>query len=247
MPLSIAPNSIVQSDCLDYMSYLSDESIDLIVTSPPYNIRNSTGNGMKYESKKGMWKPALANGGYGNYDDNMPYDEYVMWQRECIDQMLRVLKPHGAIFYNHKWRVQNGLWQDRQSIVDGFPVRQIIIWHRKGGVNFNEQYFLPTYEVIYLIAKPEFRLNKQSYVRGDVWEITQDRNTGHPASFPLALADICVSSSQNTSLVFDPFCGSGTTLLAAAQRGIDYLGCDINPDYIALSNKRVSTYTKRMF
>jgi modification methylase len=67
--------------------------------------------------------------------------------------MMRLLTDDGAIFYNHKWRVQDGLLQDRNDIVSGFPVRQIIIWHRNGGINFNKGYFLPTYEVIYLIAK----------------------------------------------------------------------------------------------
>ena len=66
--------------------------------------------------------------------------------------MMRVLKPTGAIFYNHKWRIQKGLLQDRADIVNDFPVRQIIIWQRAGGINFNPGYFLPTYEVIYLIA-----------------------------------------------------------------------------------------------
>src|SRR5260364_404403 len=78
------------------------------------------------------------------------YGEYVAWQRACLIEMLRLLPEHGAIFYNHKWRVQDGLLQDRHDIVGQFPVRQIIIWRRKGGINFNAGYFLPTYEVIYL-------------------------------------------------------------------------------------------------
>ena len=75
---------------------------------------------------------------------------------------MRVLTEDGALFYNHKWRVQAGLLQDRQDILRGFPVRQIIIWRRSGGINFNPGYFLPTYEVIYLIAKPHFKLASQS-------------------------------------------------------------------------------------
>ncbi len=67
----------------------------------------------------------------------MPHDEYVAWQRACLSECMRVIKDDGAIFYNHKWRVQAGLLQDRSDIVAGFPVRQIIIWKRKGGINFN--------------------------------------------------------------------------------------------------------------
>jgi site-specific DNA-methyltransferase (adenine-specific) len=65
-------------------------------------------------------------------------------------------------FYNHKWRVQDGLLQDRQDIIRDLPVRQIIIWKRKGGINFNPGYFLPTYEVIYLIPKTKFQTRAKS-------------------------------------------------------------------------------------
>ena len=131
---------------------MPDKSIDLVVTSPPYNLKNSSGNGMK-DGRGGKWSNAALIKGYATYDDNMPYDAYCQWQKACLSEMMRLLKDDGAIFYNHKWRVQNGLIQDRREIVADFPVRQIIIWRRKGGINFNAGYFLPTYEVIYLIAK----------------------------------------------------------------------------------------------
>ena len=99
----------------------------------------------------------------------MPYDLYIDWQRNCLSEMLRVIKDDGAIFYNHKWSVQGGFIQDRHEIISGFPIRQIIIWRRKGGVNFNPGYFLPTYEVIYLIAKPKFKLVPKANAIGDVW------------------------------------------------------------------------------
>ena len=145
-------NKIICGDCLTIMKQLPDKCVDLIVTSPPYNLKNSTGNGMK-DGRGGKWSNAALINGYATYDDNMPYDEYCEWQKKCLQEMMRLLKDDGAIFYNHKWRVQNGLIQDRREIISDFPVRQIIIWRRKGGINFNAGYFLPTYEVIYLIAK----------------------------------------------------------------------------------------------
>ena len=96
---------------------------------------------------------------YAGNSDCMPYDKYVAWQCDCLKVMFRVLKSDGAIFYNHKWRVPKGLLQDCPDIADGFPVRQIIIWHCNGGINFNPCYFLPTYEVIYLICKQNFKLS----------------------------------------------------------------------------------------
>jgi len=151
-------NKIICGDCLEIMQQIPNESIDLIITSPPYNLKNSTGNGMKAGTTSGKWAGAALQNGYSHYDDNMPHEEYAEWQYTCLKEMYRLIKNDGAIFYNHKWRVQNGLMQNRMDIIRDMPVRQIIIWRRKGGINFNPGYFLPTYEVIYLIPKPEFKL-----------------------------------------------------------------------------------------
>lgn len=225
-------------DCLDVMSQMPDACVDLIVTSPPYNLKNSTGNGMK-DGRGGKWSNAALINGYANYDDCMPHAEYVNWQRRCLAEMMRLIPDDGAIFYNHKWRVQNGLLQDRQDIVSGFPVRQIIIWRRKGGINFNAGYFLPTYEVFYLIAKPKFKLAKGANSYGDVWEFTQEMKNGHPAPFPVALIDRIVSST-NANIILDPFMGSGTTAVAALRNGRSFIGIDISPDYVEMANKRIA-------
>ena len=177
------------------MQKLPNASVDLVVTSPPYNLKNSTGNGMK-DGRGGKWKNARLVNGYANYNDCMPHGDYVAWQRQCLTEMMRVLKDDGAIFYNHKWRVQGGLLQNRQDIVEGFPVRQIIIWQMKGGINFNKGYFLPTYEVIYLIAKPKFELVPKANSCGDIWEFTQDMNNPHPAPFPVDLIERIIVSTH---------------------------------------------------
>jgi len=213
------------------------ESIDLIVTSPPYNIKNSTGNGLKC-GRGGKWANAALLKGYATYDDNMPHEDYVAWQRDCLSAMMRLIKDTGAIFYNHKWRVQNGLLQDRSDIVADFPVRQIIIWKRNGGINFNPGYFLPTYEVIYLIAKKQFRLAPKANAQGDVWEIPQTRDNPHPAPFPVELAEKCISSTH-ANVVLDPFMGSGTTAVAAQSLGRNWIGIDISEDYCRMANDRV--------
>lgn len=233
-------NTIIQGDSLEIMKKLPDKSIDLVITSPPYNLKNSTGNGMK-DGRGGKWKNAELVNGYSHHDDCMPHDEYVAWQRACLTEMLRLIPDNGAIFYNHKWRVQDGLLQDRQDIVSGFPVRQIIIWKRKGGINFNPGYFLPTYEVIYLIAKPKFKLAPKANALGDIWEFKQETNNPHPAPFPVALINQIISST-NANLVLDPFMGSGTTAIAALINNRKYIGIEISPEYIDMANKRISKY-----
>ena len=231
-------NLFICGDAVNEMKNFPSESIDLVVTSPPYNLKNSTGNGMKNGSG-GKWSNAALINGYSNYDDNMPYDEYVHWQRDCLNEMMRLIKNDGAIFYNHKWRVQGGLLQDRHEIIESFPVRQIIIWRRKGGINFNPGYFLPTYEVIYIIAKPHFKLVPRANSYGDVWEFTQEMKNGHPAPFPVALVERIISSTF-AGIILDPFMGSGTTAVAAKNLGRDFIGIDISQEYCQMSRERLA-------
>jgi site-specific DNA-methyltransferase (adenine-specific) len=230
-------NKIVCGDAVRAMKQIPDGSVDVIITSPPYNLKNSTGNGMK-DGRGGKWAHAALQKGYTHHDDCMPHEEYVTWQRACLTEMMRIIPEDGAIFYNHKWRVQNGLLQDRQDIVSGFPVRQIIIWRRKGGLNFNAGYFLPTYEVIYLIAKPQFKLSPKANAHGDVWEFTQEMNNAHPAAFPVALIDRIVSATT-AKVILDPFMGSGTTAISAINCGRNYVGIDVSPEYCEMAKERI--------
>ncbi len=230
-------NSIICGDSVEVMKRLPDNSVDLFITSPPYNLKNSTGNGMK-DGRGGKWENAALQKGYVNHSDDMPYDQYVAWQRATLEQMYRLLKNDGAIFYNHKWRVQGGLLQDRHEILEGFPVRQIIIWRRKGGINFNAGYFLPTYEVIYLIAKPDFKLAKGANKYGDVWEIKQESKNPHPAPFPEELIDRIVSST-NAQIIVDPFGGSGTTAVSAKKFNRDFIYIDNSKFYCEMARKRI--------
>ena len=225
-------------DAVEMMGRMPVDSVDVIVTSPPYNIKNSSGNGLKNGSG-GKWENAGLIEGYAAHDDAMPHDEYVEWQRTCLKAMMRVLRIDGAIFYNHKWRVQKGLIQDRSDILDGFPVRQIIIWQRNGGFNFNPGYFLPTYEVIYLIAGPKLKLAPKANALGDVWHIPQEANNNHPAPFPVELAQRCIESTTGR-VVLDPFIGSGSTALAAIAAGRQWVGMDISEDYCKMARERIA-------
>ncbi|MFH1171856.1 MAG: site-specific DNA-methyltransferase [bacterium] len=230
-------NKIICGDAVSLMKLIPDGAVDLVITSPPYNLKNSTGNGMK-DGRGGKWANAALQQGYSHHDDCMPHDKYVKWQRDSLTEMMRIIPENGAIFYNHKWRVQAGLLQDRKDIVGGFPVRQIIIWRRKGGLNFNSGYFLPTYEVIYLIAKPKFKLAPKANSHGDIWEFTQEMNNEHPAAFPVKLIDRIICST-NAKTVLDPFIGSGTTAISANNFNRNYIGIDISPDYCEMATKTI--------
>lgn len=243
-PLSQFLNRVICGDAIEVMRSIPTGSVDLVVTSPPYNLKNSTGNGMK-DGRGGKWANAALQNGYSHHGDAMPHDEYVVWQRASLHEMMRLIPEDGAIFYNHKWRVQGGLLQDRHDIVNSFPVRQIIIWRRKGGFNFNPGYFLPTYEVIYLIAKPKFKLAPKANSHGDVWEFTQESGNSHPAPFPVELIDRIVSSTT-AKTVLDPFMGSGTTAVAAIKNERNYIGIEISPEYCVLAEERILNTQRRL-
>ena len=199
--------------------------------------------------QSGLWRNAALQQGYaGGHTDDLPHPEYVQWQRNCLAAMLRLLKDDGAIFYNHKWRVQGGLFQGRQDIVAEFPVRQIIIWDRGSGFNHNLGYYVPTYEVIYLICKPGFRLashdlqNPKAACRyGDVWRINPARHNPHPAPFPVEIPRRCIETTQ-PQIVLDPFLGSGSTAMAAKLQGADWIGIERSEEYCRMAEERLASW-----
>lgn len=237
----IGMGKIICGDTIAEMKKMADESVDVIITSPPYNLKNSTGNGMK-DGRGGKWENAKLTEGYAEHADNMSRKDYTNWMKECLTEMFRVLKPSGAIFFNHKFRVQGGLIEGH-PFLDDFNVRQMIIWARAGGFNFNDTYFLPTYEVIYLMpktpkGKDTFRLKKGANKKTDIWRINQEKNNPHPAPFPVELVDNILTSCEG-KIVLDPFGGSGTVGVSAKKHGWDYILIDNSPEYCKMAENRI--------
>jgi len=243
-------NTIVQGDCGELLNKLPSESIDLVITSPPYNMLISSGGGMRGSRKSmtskrnisgGSWQPELGDG-YEDYGDNMPWPEYRAWQGRILLKLWKILKPTGAIFYNHKPRVQYGklVWA-----IDWIPkwlsIRQQIIWRRPGGFAHTENAFTNQHEHIWLLAKPDFRLKyKGAGSMGDVWEMSSAKNP-HPAPFPISLPRKVLNASKISEggIVLDPFMGSGTTAVACKEANIDYLGFELSEKYIKQANQRL--------
>ena len=233
-------NTVVNGDCLEVMRQLPDGCIDLAVTSPPYNIGGrGMAPGYVHKSRK------LHVEGYKGYSDSMPQGEYVKWQRDVMAEVMRLLKDDGAFFYNHKYFIRKGLLMERHDITDGFPLRQIIVWNRcEAGTNFTETHFLPIYENIYLIAKKGYRLAKGKNKYTSIWRIPADGKNPHPAPFPVEISRRAIESSlcmeREGAIVLDPFMGSGTTAVAAAMLGKDYIGIEQSPEYCEMARRRVA-------
>lgn len=222
--------TIYHGDCRDVLPALVAGSIDYVFTSPPYNRGDMSGG--------------LANleGGYGEYADVMPQGEYEDWQRETLRVCWSLLSDRGAIFYNHRPRIQEGEAWLPFCLNPGLPLRQIIIWDRIVGINWSPSFFMPMHEWLMLFAKPAFRLTSRaaSHV-GDVWrvrvEVPNSGRPDHPAAFPLALPRKALAAVA-PGVVLDPFCGSGTTLRAAKDNGHVAIGIDTDERYCEIAANR---------
>jgi site-specific DNA-methyltransferase (adenine-specific) len=247
-------------DCRDVLPTLP--RVDLIITSPPYNMGVSAGGGFssKFIRNHGHYDPIggyrkrggagkwsggeLANG-YGTHGDAMPWPEYEAWQRGIIGLCWAQLTETGAIFYNHKPRAQScEVWLPT-TLNPGLPLRQIVIWARAGGINFAPTHYVPTHEWLMVIAKPDFRLrDKAASGVGDVWYIPQEASTGHPAPFPLALPSRILETVA-AHIVCDPFMGSGTTGVAAVKAGCQFVGIENDPQWFELGCRRIGDALKQ--
>jgi modification methylase len=234
-------NKIFCSDALTILKNLPSEIVDVGVTSPPYN---------KGENKKG-W--LVANVKYESASDKLPEDEYQENQIEVLNEIYRITKPGGSFFYNHKIRWEKGKllhpmdWLRKTKWV----IRQEIIWDRMIAANIRGWRFWQVDERIYWLYKPKGNnligeeLKSRHALLTSIWRFPPEKNNPHPAPFPLALPIRCIFSimdERKGGLVLDPYCGSGTTLVAAKILGHNYIGIDISKEYVEFAKKRLENF-----
>jgi adenine-specific DNA-methyltransferase len=238
---------------LDFMSALPDESIQLIVTSPPYNI------GKSYERRTGL-------------------ERYIAEQTAAIAECARLLRPCGSICWQVGNHVQNGEIFPLDIILYpvfaklGLKLRNRIIWHFEHGLHCSKR-LSGRYETIMWFTKEDdytfnldavrvpskypnkkyFKGPKKGQVSGnplgknpgDVWIFPNVKNnhvekTIHPCQFPVELVERLVLSLTNPGdKVFDPYMGVGSTVIGALMHGRIGLGCDIVKEYVDVAWRRV--------
>lgn len=253
-PTIIGDATLYLGDCIDVIPHVA---FDIVVTSPPYNLGGAPWAHLEHwkpgdggSGSKSKWRNGSdACGGvhYGRHADTMPWEEYVEWQRAIVSALWLNLPDNGAIFYNHKPRVIGGkLWLPLELLPTETVLRQIIVWARPGGMNFNPTAFVPTHEWIMLLAKKAFRLKSKGVSGlGDVWQMRPERNE-HPAPFPLALPSK-VMDATNPCVIFDPFMGSGTTAVAALRAGRKFIGVEIDARYFDMACARIEAEKDSLF
>jgi site-specific DNA-methyltransferase (adenine-specific) len=131
-------------------------------------------------------------------------------------------------------------------------LKQEIIWNKNIAANIRGWRFWQIDERIYWLYKPiknnkigKELLSKHALLTS-IWKLIPDKNISHPASFPIALPTRIIYSIMNdeNGIVLDPYCGSGTTLVAAKFLKKNYIGIDISPKYVDISQKRLQNYTQ---
>jgi DNA modification methylase len=259
---------LYQGDTSEFIDTLPDESVKLIVTSPPYNLGKE-------------------------YEDRVSIERYLEQQARTIDKLYRILHPQGSIC----WQVGNFVDRGEVFPLDiyyysifkrlGLQLRNRIIWHFEHGLHTSKR-FSGRYETIMWFSKTSdytFNLdpvrvpskypgkrhykgpnkgkpsgNPQGKNPSDVWEImaqewddcfwdipnvksNHPEKTEHPCQFPVELVERCVLALTNEGdWVFDPYAGVGSALIAAIKRGRRAMGSEQEPEYVTIARQRIVAF-----
>ena len=225
---------LILGDSLTELKKIESNIVDLVVTSPPYNknywLRNRNQKGKRIIT-------------YDTFLDTLEPKEYIRTQKEILDELVRVIKPTGSIFYNHIdiLHKHNTI---HPSYVYDYNVKQVIVWDRGNTPKLDKSYFLPTTEWLFWIKKdwdsiPYFNKSLATHKKS-IWRINKEKNNPHPAPFPEELVDNIVKSlCPENGLVLDCYNGSGTTAVVAKKNNMDYIGIDISEQYIQMTKDRI--------
>lgn len=223
----------------ELLKTLKTESIDLIVTDPPYNLGKD----------------------YGNNHDLKGFEEYILFTREWLSEAKRVLKPEGSIYVFMGVRFISYLYDIMDRDLKLF-FNSWIVWHYTQGMGKTKG-FSPRHDDILVFNKGKnftFNLDDirvpQKFYRernnmrganpGDVWQFSHvhysnPNRQNHPTQKPEGIIErIVLASSNKGDIVLDPFSGSGTTLRVCQQLGRKAIGFELNPEYVAMTEQRLS-------
>lgn len=235
---------LYHGDCETILASLGPPPLaHIVVTSPPYNMGLTPGG-----NGRGMYRPGANNKGgrfrhgYGEFDDALPQDEYDAFHRRVLGLLWQAIPDDGAIFWNHRQRVEHGIVRFPLGMDFGsLPLRWIITWDRGTAIGPNLRHFAAVAEWVFLFAKPGFKLRDHSESgKGDIWRLGMaQEDYGHSAPFPLDLPLRAIDAC-NARSVLDPFSGTGTVLAAARARGIPAIGIELEQRWCDKTMQRLS-------
>jgi DNA modification methylase len=231
-------NCLICEDAVTALAGLPSSSVNLVIADPPYNLGKD----------------------YGNNQDARDWEAYEAFTRQWLAEAVRLLRPDGSlyVFMGVRFIARLFLMLEEEFKL---PFNGWITWHYTQGMG-RKVGFSPRHEdVLYFTRSDDYTFNleavriPQKYYRqrnnmaganpGDVWHFSHVHYSSpereqHPTQKPEALLARMIEASSNPGdLVLDPFVGSGTTCRVAQVLGRRYLGIDINPAYIAMSQRRL--------
>lgn len=242
--MSIELNTIYNEDCLATMARMPDNFVDLVFTSPPYNMNLRIRNG-KYCSRQIVKEFSTK---YTGFDDNLPIDDFYRLHSKILDELLRVSK---IVFYNIQIVTGSKLAFFKMIGDKADKLKDIIIWDKTHGQPAMQASVLNRRTELILVFEKENAMSRKfsqaTFERGtlaDIWQISRGKkvNKNHGATFPIELANKVVSNfSVAGNIIYDPFMGSGTTALAAKQNNCNYIGSEISKEYYDFAVDRLKT------
>ena len=224
---------LYNDDCLKVLPTLPDNSVDLIITSPPYE--DISGAGYSAQNKDVLFLKL-----YSEFMDNV------------FKQYKRVLKENGQIFFNIKSKTLNKTLRTPHwlEFTDGFQnliFKSFIIWKYAGSFDSTKARFHLDYEIIYHLSKGnDIYLNDKCDIKdplSSVWYIPHNIPTKervHPTQMPIALVDrILTVASKDNDVVLDNFMGSGTTGVSCKKFNRNFIGIELNPNNFNIAKQRI--------
>lgn len=258
MQNSIEPNNIYHGDCIELMKCMSDSYIDLTVTSPPYdNLRNYKGYNFDFENiAKGLFRVTKKGGvvvwvvgdRINGGDRSLTSFRQAIFFQECGFNVhdVMIYKKRNTPFMRSN--AYTNCFEFMFVFSKGKPNTFNPILEKTARHGFE---MLPHNKGADGINKKILKELKTEKTKTNIWEYavglngsTKDKESfKHPAIFPEKLAeDHILSWSNEGDLIFDPMCGSGTTLKMAKKNHRSYIGCDVSEEYVEIAKRRVDLF-----
>ena len=235
-------NKIFNEDCLDTLARIPNDSIDLVITSPPYNMNLRIRDG-KYCSRQVVKEFSTK---YDGFSDNMPIEEYFDFHLRVIKELLRVAP---IVFYNVQ--IVTGSKRAVFKLLGELNeyVKDIIVWDKENAQPaMSEGVLNRQYELIIVFAKRDAISRKFNYCNferdtlNDVWRIKRGKKVTnlHGATFPEELVEkILTNFSRERDVVYDPFMGTGTTAVVCKKMNRRFIGSEIVSSYVEVAKERL--------
>lgn len=204
-------NTIVNADCLHFLPTLPSESVNFILTDPPYITR--------YKSRDGR---------------TVPNDDNAAWLKPAFAEMHRVLKRDSFCVSFYGWPQADRFIRAYRDA--GFRIVGHFVFPKR--YTSSTKFVRYQHECAHLLAKGN--PPKPKYAIGDVIDWTYSGNKHHPTEKPLSvLLPLVDTFSARDDLVLDPFSGSGSSLIAAKSLGRSYLGVELDAGYNGIASRRL--------